>query len=86
MLQLSGQYAFSAEAYPYRDLTGWHQHIMGIYGATRLMWASDFPWIQKDPGYGQLTNIIKELLPNLSDDEYDDIMGGTAARFFQFAD
>lgn len=86
MLQLSGQYAFSAEAYPYRDLTGWHQHIMGIYGAARLMWASDFPWIQKDPGYGQLTKIIKELLPNLSEDEYDDIMGGTAARFFRFAD
>jgi predicted TIM-barrel fold metal-dependent hydrolase len=85
-LQLSGQYAFSVEAYPYRDIAGWHQHLMGIYGATRLMWASDFPWIQKDPGYGQLTNIIKELLPNLSDNEHHDIMGGTAKRFFRFAD
>ena len=85
-LQLSGQYAFSVEAYPYRDIAGWHQHLMGIYGAMRLMWASDFPWIQKDPGYGQLTNIIKELLPNLSDNEHHDIMGGTAKRFFRFAD
>ena len=86
MLQLSGQYAFSVEAYPYRDIAGWHQHLMGIYGAARLMWASDFPWIQQDPGYGQLTNIINELLPNLSDDEYDDIMGGTAKRFLRFTD
>lgn len=85
-LQLSGQYAFSAEAYPYRDIAGWHQHLIGNYGAARLMWASDFPWIQQDPGYGQLTNIIKELLPNLSGDEYYDIMGGTATRFFRFAD
>ncbi len=85
-LQLSGQYAFSVEAYPYHDLTGWHERLVDIYGSKRLMWASDFPWIQEDPGYGQLTNIINELLPNLSDDENNDIMGGTAKRFFRFAD
>ena len=83
-LQLSGQYAFSKEEYPYRDLTGWHERLVDIYGSKRLMWASDFPWIQKDPGYGQLTNIIKELLPNLSDYEYCDIMGATAKRFLRF--
>ena len=50
------------------------------------MWATDFPWILEDPGYGNLTTIIKELMPDLTEDEYRDIMGGTAKRFLRFPD
>ncbi len=83
-VHLSGQYAFSNEAFPYRDIAGWHQHILNHYGAKRLMWATDFPWILEDPGYGRLTTIIKELLPDLSEHEHDDIMGGNAKQFLRF--
>lgn len=83
-VHLSGQYAFSREAFPYRDLAGWHRSLLNHYGSKRLMWATDFPWILEDPGYGPLTEIIKELLPNLSEDEYRDIMGETAKRFLRF--
>ena len=50
------------------------------------MWATDFPWILEDPGYGQLTGILKELLPDLHDNECDDIMGENAKRFLRFPD
>ena len=83
-VHLSGQYAFSKEAFPYRDLAGWHQNLLNNYGAKRLMWATDFPWILEEPGYGQLTEIIKKLLPDLSEAEHRDIMGGTAKRFLRF--
>ena len=81
---LSGQYAFSREAYPYRDIAGWHQILLNCFGPKRLMWASDFPWILGDPGYGPLTNIARELMPDISETEYDDIMGETARRFLRF--
>ncbi|MBI4552651.1 MAG: amidohydrolase family protein, partial [Candidatus Latescibacteria bacterium] len=81
---LSGQYAFSKEAFPYRDLAGWHRSLLNNYGPKRLMWATDFPWILEEPGYGPLTGIIKELLPDLSEQDYDDIMGGNAQRFLRF--
>ena len=84
-VHLSGHYAFSNEAYPYRDLAGWHALLMGSnFTAKRLMWATDFPWILGDPGYGPLTTIVKELQPDLSQEQYDDIMGGTAQRFLRF--
>ena len=86
MIHLSGQYAFSKEAYPYRDLAGWHRSLVGIYSAERLMWATDFPWIFNNPGYGKMTRIIDELLPELSEHEYNQIMGGNAKRFLRFPD
>ena len=83
-LKLSGQYAFSREEFPYRDLTRWHQRLLRSYSSKRLMWATDFPWILEDPGYGPLTTIIRELLPDLSDEEHADIMGNTAQSFLGF--
>ena len=86
MMHLSGQYAFSKEAYPHRDLIGWHRSLVGIYSAERLMWATDFPWIFNNPGYEKMARIIDELLPELSEYEYNQIMGGNAKRFLRFPD
>ncbi len=89
-VHLSGQYAFSNEAWPYRDLTTWHERLhipknrMQGFGAGRLMWATDFPWIAEDPGYDKMTRIVEELLPELTKDELADIMGGTAKRLLRF--
>ncbi len=83
-VHLSGQYAFSREAYPYQNLAGWHGNLLNDFGVKRLMWATDFPWILEEPGYGELTTIIEKLLPNLSESELADIMGGNAKRFLRF--
>jgi L-fuconolactonase len=81
---LSGQYAFAKEAYPYSDLMGWHRTLYNDFGPDRLMWASDAPWIYEEPGYGALTTVLDELLPNLSESERAAVMGGTAQRFLRF--
>ena len=64
----------------------WQGGIGGLlsgFGAKRLMWATDFPWILEEPGYGKLTTVIEELLPDLSESELVDIMGGNAKRIFK---
>jgi predicted TIM-barrel fold metal-dependent hydrolase len=81
---LSGQYAFSKEAFPHRDLAGWHQSLLRYFGSKRLMWATDAPWIYEEPGYGEYATIIDELLPEISQGEREDIMGGTARGFLRF--
>ena len=81
---LSGEYSFSREAYPHRDLAGWHANLLRKFGSERLMWASDAPWIYEEPGYGACVAILDELLPDLSEKEREDIMGGTARRFLRF--
>ncbi|MCZ6635149.1 MAG: amidohydrolase family protein [bacterium] len=84
-VHLSGQYAFSQEEWPYRDLERWHKTLLSKFGADRLMWATDFPWILKEPGYDKLVGVMDELLPDLSEEERADIMGGTAKRFLGFS-
>lgn len=79
-VKLSGQYAFSGEPYPYRDLRGRHETLVRELGADRCLWATDFPWIRAEPGYGKLTRVLDELLPELDDADRAQIMGGTARR------
>lgn len=84
VVKLSGQYAFSQEPYPYRDLAAWHETLYHNFGADRLVWASDFPWIAQLPGYGATLNLVDELLPWLSLQERDAVLGRTAQRFLRF--
>lgn len=79
-VKLSGQYAFSQEEYPYLDLKGWHNSLIGTFGPDRCMWATDFPWIRKDPGYDRLARVLDELLPDLGDEDREKVMGGTAEK------
>ncbi|MDE2798428.1 MAG: amidohydrolase family protein [Gemmatimonadota bacterium] len=85
-VHLSGQYAFSQEAWPYRDLESWHKTLLSKFGADKLMWATDFPWILEDPGYDKLVQVIDELLPDLNAQQKAKIMGGTAKRVLDFPD
>ena len=72
-VHLSGQYAFSNEDWPYKDLKGWLAPgtFLRRFGARRLMWATDFPW-------------IAELEPDLPASDLAEIMGGTAKRVLRF--
>lgn len=84
--KLSGHYAFSKEPFPYPDLEGWNRALLTSFGADRLMWATDFPWIYEEPGYDKLTKLVDEAMPNIKPHEYEAIMGGTAKRFLRFPD
>ena len=77
-VKLSGQYAFSQEAYPYPDLKGWHGNLIGTFGPDRCMWATDFPWIREEPGYETLSKLLDALLPDLEDGDRAKVMGETA--------
>ena len=83
-VHLSGQYATGKAAYPYPDLAAWHRSLLSAFGAERLLWASDFPWIVADPGYGECVEVLDHLLPDLSSDQRRRIMGETARRFLGF--
>jgi predicted TIM-barrel fold metal-dependent hydrolase len=78
----SGLYGWSRDTYPYPDLAGVVQALYERFGAERLFWASDFPWILEHPGYGALLEVLDVHLPHLSAAERDEILGGTAGRLF----
>ncbi len=79
-VMLSGAYAFSRLPYPYQDLAPVAEALYEAYGAQRLFWASDYPWIAQDPGYAAMVKLPNDLLPELGPEEQNAIMGGTIAR------
>jgi L-fuconolactonase len=81
-VMFSGHYAFSQEAYPYADLRPVSERAYRAFGAARLMWASDYPWIAKEPGYPRMLELVEQQLPRLSPTERAEILGGTAERLF----
>lgn len=83
-VMFSGEYAFSDEAFPFSDLTGVVTAIYEAYGAERMMWASDYPWIREAPGYEAQLALVDHYLPRLTAGERQAIMGGTAASLFDW--
>lgn len=83
-VHFSGQYAFSREPYPYRDLQEVADRLYAAFGANRMLMASDWPWIEFEPGYARVLGLVDELLPGITAGERDAIRGGTAAGLFRF--
>jgi predicted TIM-barrel fold metal-dependent hydrolase len=83
-VMFSGQYAFSREPYPYDDVRHVGVRLHEAFGADRLMWASDYPWIREEPGYRRMLDLVDHALPGLSADERSAVTGGTAARLLRF--
>lgn len=77
---LSGAYGFSHGVWPYPDIAPVTRRAAEAYGTDRLMWASDFPWIVDDPGYGAMLALVDHHLPDLSADEQEAVLGGNAHR------
>ena len=55
---LSGEYAYSSEGHPHLDLAPRTRALYDAFGAERLMRASDFPWIDRVPGYGETLGLV----------------------------
>jgi predicted TIM-barrel fold metal-dependent hydrolase len=83
-VMLSGQYAFSREPFPHDDLVPTVHALYEAFGAQRMLWASDFPWIRSEPGYERQVELPGHALPDLTPDERDAIFGGTVSRLFRF--
>jgi L-fuconolactonase len=60
------------------------QRLLKIFGPNRMLWASDFPWITKEPGYQEQLALVDKLLPNLSTEDRAKICGGNAEELFVF--
>jgi predicted TIM-barrel fold metal-dependent hydrolase len=81
-IKVSGEYAFSKMAYPFADMRPMVRGAFQAFGADRLMWCSDFPWIREEPGYGRLADLIDHHLPDLDPATRAAITGGNALRLW----
>jgi predicted TIM-barrel fold metal-dependent hydrolase len=81
----SGLYAFSEEPCPYDDLRWVTTALLAAFGPSRLLLASDFPWIAVEPGYAETLGVIDAHFPDLDPAGRNRIRGGNAVDLFGFS-
>jgi L-fuconolactonase len=60
------------------------EEVYRAFGASRMMWGSDFPPVAVREGYRNALRLPMEQLAHLPQAERDQIFGGTAAAIFKF--
>ncbi|KAL1804553.1 uncharacterized protein LOC108203046 isoform X2 [Daucus carota subsp. sativus] len=84
-IKFSALFRVSRSSYPYEDLSQVLSKVVSSFGANRVMWGSDFPFVVDECGYKEskeAVSLIASKVP-LSPDELEWIMGRTASELFQ---
>jgi len=64
------------------ELRPWVEPLIDSFGASRLMWGSDWPVVELAATYESWRGTAQALLADLASAERNDIFGGTARRFY----
>lgn len=84
-VKVSALFRVSKESWPYADLDSRLLQLVKAYGANRLMWGSDYPFVQQQCGYQRAVTAMTEwagATGELSAEEWNFIFCGTAESLF----
>lgn len=76
-IKLSGMYALSTDGYPYRDTWAWAEGVLDAFGASRTMWASDWPLAGESASHAQHLALVG-MLPFVDAISRDHLLRRTA--------
>lgn len=85
-VKLSAFFRVSREPFPYKDTWQMLKQLRDTYGADRLMWGSDFPFVTTECGYTNAWHVLPPANSNeafFSEKEVKACMGGTAVSLFK---
>lgn len=84
-IKFSALFRVSRKPCPYDDLSEALSQLVTSYGAKRVMWGSDFPYVVPECGYKEAKEAVIHLAQQvpLSSSELEWIMGGTIAHMFR---
>jgi len=61
----------------------WNEYVLTCFGASRMVWGSDWPVLERSSSYGQWWGETQQLLAYLSPQEQAAILGENAKRLYQ---
>jgi len=82
-LKLSAHFRVSSQDAPHTDLQPRFDQAVEAFGADRLMWGSDFPFVQLNGGQRASLEAVRTFSSALAPGARDAILGGTARRLFR---
>uniref|UniRef100_A0A1D1XMR8 Uncharacterized protein y4mH n=1 Tax=Anthurium amnicola TaxID=1678845 RepID=A0A1D1XMR8_9ARAE len=83
-VKFSALFRLSKKPFPYEDLSTLLSQVISSYGASRVMWGSDFPYVVPECGYKgakEAISLIASHIP-LSSSDLEWMMGRTAMQLF----
>eukprot|EP00903_Cladosiphon_okamuranus_P019921 g18308.t1 len=81
-VKTSALFRVAKDSYPYESLKPRFAALIKHFGSQRLMWGSDFPFVEDGQcGYGPAKAVVCDSM-GLTDEEIDNITGGTAQALF----
>lgn len=83
--KLSGMATEAGPHWGVEALTPYVDHVLGEFGAGRVMWGSDWPVVETNGGFGRWWQATQALLAPLEDSDREAILGGNARRFYRLA-
>nr|CAH66449.1 OSIGBa0145N07.5 [Oryza sativa] len=86
-VKYSALFRISREAYPYEDTSQLLSRVISSYGANRIMWGSDFPFVVPECGYKGAKEAISHVAGKIpvSSSDLEWILGKTVTQLFQGA-
>jgi L-fuconolactonase len=81
--KLSGLVTEASEGWVLDDLRPYADHVLGEFGAARVMWGSDWPVCQLRANYDDWRAAAMALTAHLDEEARDRIFGGTAIQFYR---
>lgn len=83
--KFSGLVTEAGDGWAIDDLRPFADHVLGAFGAKRVMWGSDWPVCRLQAEYGDWHDAAQELTRALSEGDRLEVFGGTATRFYQLS-
>jgi len=81
--KLSGLVTESDAGWNIEDLRPFTDHVLQAFGASRVMWGSDWPVCRLEAEYENWYDVAMQLTANLTEDDRAEIFGNTACRFYR---
>lgn len=80
--KLSGLVTEAGQDWKVADLRRFADHLLGCFGAERVMWGSDWPVVELAGGYARWRETTLALLEPLAPAQRRAVLGETAERFY----
>jgi L-fuconolactonase len=80
--KLSGMATEAAAGWTVEDLKPYADHVLSCFGASRVMWGSDWPVVDLAGGYLRWREASLALISALPDTDQELILGGVAERIY----
>ena len=83
-VKISHTWSISHQPYPWLDAQEYVKRLLAVYGAHRLMWASDWPVDLSWTTYDKALSVVRDEMKFLNAEEKSWILGKTVQRVWPF--